>query len=81
MSSYILGGFKNRTLTRLTTRLSIGYLAGLTLSQLAQEKWASIPRVAILIAHDIVFAEIAAGLHLDHLDRDFPWIFQTMRRA
>jgi hypothetical protein len=37
--------------------------------------------IVVLDPHDIVLAEIAAGLHLDRLEIDLAGIFQTMRGA
>jgi hypothetical protein len=37
--------------------------------------------IVVLDRHDIVLAEIAAGLHLDRLEIDLAGIFQTMRGA
>src|SRR6185437_16937502 len=37
--------------------------------------------VRVLEADDIVFAEIAAGLHLDEVERDLAGILEAMRRA
>lgn len=42
---------------------------------------ASFPTVGIVEAHDIVLAEIGAGLHLDDFERRLAWIRQPMRDA
>src|SRR6516164_293016 len=39
------------------------------------------PAVAVLEADDIVLAEIAPGLHLDQVQRDFARVFEPMRGA
>src|ERR1700722_20299390 len=40
-----------------------------------------LPSVSVFKAHDVVFAEIGAGLHFDKVQRDAPRIFQPMARA
>src|SRR5258706_6570321 len=41
----------------------------------------SLPAVMVLEADDVVFAEIAAGLHLDDMQRDLARVLQAVRRA
>lgn len=41
----------------------------------------STPPVSILKAHDIVLAEVAAGLYFDHFERDDAGVFQTVGDA
>src|SRR4029079_19730855 len=37
--------------------------------------------IGVVIAHDVVFAEIVAELHLDHLDETVMVVFKPMPRA
>lgn len=39
------------------------------------------PSVCVLEAHDIVLAEVAPGLHLDDLERDFAGVREAVRLA
>ena len=39
------------------------------------------PVIVVLDAHDVVLAEIAAGLHLDQFEVDLAGIFEAMPRA
>src|ERR1700722_18773490 len=41
----------------------------------------SLPSVGVVEAHDVVFAEIGAGLHLDHLQRHLAWVLETVSSA
>src|SRR5262249_37228234 len=47
----------------------------------ARVKRASVPMIDIVQPDDVVLAEIAAGLHLDKLQRDLAGIGKTMNRA
>jgi hypothetical protein len=37
-----------------------------------------LPAVMVLKTYDIVLAEVAAGLHLDNMQRDFPDVFEPV---
>ena len=67
-----------RSVVRLANASAIAEILASLAAGVAAPTTDLFPAIAILEADDVVLAEIAAGLHLDDVQRDFPDVFEPM---